>query len=109
VNLGQFVMQFNDRTKDMKGTTIPVIVTVYKDRSFEFILKSPPAAVLLKQAAQVAKGAANPKADKVGRVTKAQVMDIAKTKFNDMNSSSLEQACRVISGTARSMGIEVVD
>ena len=109
VNIGQFVMQFNERTKEMKGTTIPVVVTIYNDRSFEFITKSPPAAVLLKQAAQVAKGAANPKADKVGKVTKAQVLDIAKTKFQDMNSSSLETAARVIAGTARSMGIEVID
>ena len=109
VNIGQFVMQFNERTKEMKGTTIPVVVTIYSDRSFEFITKSPPASVLLKQAAQVAKGAANPKADKVGKVTKAQVLDIAKVKFNDMNSSSLEMASRVIAGTARSMGIEVVD
>jgi large subunit ribosomal protein L11 len=109
VNIGQFVMQFNDRTKEMKGTTIPVVVTIYNDRSFEFITKSPPAAVLLKQAAQVAKGAANPKADKVGKVTKAQLLEIAKVKFNDMNSSSLEMASRVIAGTARSMGIEVTD
>ncbi|RPI77070.1 MAG: 50S ribosomal protein L11, partial [Planctomycetaceae bacterium] len=98
-----------DRTKEMKGTTIPVIVTVYNDRSFEFILKSPPASVLLKQAAQVAKGAANPKADKVGKVSKAQVVEIAKVKFSDMNSSSIEQACKVIAGTARSMGIEITD
>jgi len=109
VNIGQFVMQFNERTKEMKGTTIPVVVTIYNDRSFEFITKSPPAAVLLKQAAQVAKGAANPKADKVGKVTKAQVLDIAKTKFQDMNSASLEMASRVIAGTARSMGIEIID
>jgi large subunit ribosomal protein L11 len=109
VNIGQFVMQFNERTKEMKGTTIPVVVTIYNDRSFEFITKSPPAAVLLKQAAQVAKGAANPKLDKVGKVSKAQLLDIAKVKFNDMNSSSLEMAARVIAGTARSMGIEVTD
>jgi large subunit ribosomal protein L11 len=109
VNIGQFVMQFNERTKEMKGTTIPVVVTIYNDRSFEFITKSPPAAVLLKQAAQVAKGAANPKAEKVGKVTKAQVLEIAKVKFSDMNSSSLETASRVIAGTARSMGIEVID
>src|SRR4249920_4188167 len=95
VNIGQFVMQFNERTKEMKGTTIPVVVTIYSDRSFEFITKSPPAAVLLKQAAQIAKGAANPKTDKVGKVTKAQVLDIAKIKFNDMNSSSLDMAARV--------------
>jgi len=109
VNIGQFVSQFNDRTKDMRGITVPVVITVYSDRSFEFVVKSPPAAVLLKQAAQVAKGAANPKADKVGKVTKAQVLEIAKTKFQDMNSSSLETAARVIAGTARSMGIEVID
>jgi large subunit ribosomal protein L11 len=109
VNIGQFVMQFNERTKEMKGTTIPVVVTIYNDRSFEFITKSPPASVLLKQAAQVAKGAANPKADKVGKVTRAQVQEIAKVKFNDMNSSTLEMASRVIAGTARSMGIEVTD
>lgn len=109
INLGQFVQRFNDATKEMKGTTIPCIVTVYNDRSFEFILKTPPAATLLKQAAKVAKGAANPKADKVGQVTKAQLLDIAKTKFKDMNSSSLEQACKVIAGTARSMGIQIVD
>ena len=109
VNIGQFVMQFNERTKEMKGTTIPVVVTIYSDRSFEFITKSPPAAVLLKQAAQIAKGSANPKAEKVGKVTKSQLLDIAKTKFSDMNSSSMEQAARVIAGTARSMGIEVID
>lgn len=109
VNIGQFVMQFNERTKDMKGTTIPVVITVYSDRSFEFITKTPPASVLLKQFAQVAKGAANPKTDRVGRVTKAQCLEIAKTKFKDMNSSTFEQAAKVIAGTARSMGIEIID
>jgi large subunit ribosomal protein L11 len=109
VNIGQFVMQFNERTKEMRGTTIPVVITVYSDRSFEFITKTPPASVLLKQQAQVAKGAANPKTDKVGRVTKAQCLEIAKTKFKDMNSSTLEQAAKVIAGTARSMGIEIID
>ncbi len=109
VNIGQFVMQFNDRTKEMKGTTIPCVVTIYSDRSFEFFTKSPPASVLLKQAAQIAKGAVNAKTDKVGKVSKQQLLDIAKVKFKDMNSSSLEQASRVIAGTARSMGIEVVD
>src|SRR6187455_3135131 len=109
INLGQFVSQFNERTKEAGGMMIPVVVTIYNDRSFEFITKTPPAAVLLKQAAQVAKGAANPKADKVGKVTKAQVLEIAKTKFKDMNSSSLDQAAKVIAGTARSMGIEITD
>jgi large subunit ribosomal protein L11 len=108
VNIGQFVQQFNDRTKDMAGTTIPVVITVYDDRSFEFITKSPPAAVLLKQAAQIAKGAGNPRTDKVGSVTKAQLEEIAKTKIEDLNASSIEAASRIIAGTARSMGIEVV-
>ena len=109
VNIGQFVKQFNDRTKDMNGMIIPALITIYSDRSFEFVLKSPPAAVLLKKAAGIAKGAVNARTDKVGRVTKAQVMEIAKTKQADMNSSGMEEACRVIAGTARSMGIEVVD
>ena len=108
VNIGQFVQQFNDRTKDMAGTLVPVVITVYNDRSFDFIVKSPPAAVLLKQAAQIAKGASNPKADKVGTVTNAQLEEIAKVKFNDLNAGSLEQAAKIIAGTARSMGLEVV-
>jgi large subunit ribosomal protein L11 len=108
VNIGQFVMQFNDRTKEMIGVTIPVVVTVYSDRSFEFITKSPPAAVLLKQAAQIAKGSGNPKAEKVGSVTMEQVLGIARTKFEDLNAPNLEQATKIIAGTARSMGLEVV-
>ena len=88
---------------------VPALITIYSDRSFEFVLKSPPAAVLLKKAAGVAKGAANPRTDKIGKVTKAQVIEIAKAKQADLNSSGLEEACRVISGTARSMGIEVID
>jgi len=107
VNIGQFVMQFNERTKDMKGTTIPVEITIYSDRSFEFITKSPPAAVLLKQAAGIASGSAEPHKTKVGAVSAEQVRKIAETKFNDMNSRDLDHACRVISGTARSMGIEI--
>ena len=109
VNIGQFVKQFNDRTKDLNGMVVPALITIYSDRSFEFVLKSPPAAVLLKKAAGVAKGAANPRTDKIGKVTKAQVIEIAKAKQADLNSSGLEEACRVISGTARSMGIEVID
>jgi large subunit ribosomal protein L11 len=108
VNIGQFVMQFNEKTREMMGVTIPVIITVYNDRSFEFILKSPPAAVLLKQAAKVAKGAANPKTTKVGQVTAAQVRDIASKKFADLNAPNLDHASRIIAGTARSMGIEVI-
>lgn len=109
VNIGQFVQQFNDRTKDLAGTTVPVIITVYNDRSFEFVVKSPPAAVLLKQAAQIAKGASNPRTEKVGTVTLDQVKDIAKTKFEDLNAPDIDQAARIIAGTARSMGIQVVD
>ena len=109
VNIGQFVSQFNEKTRDMMGMVIPVVITVYKDRTFDFILKSPPAAVLLKKYAQVAKGADNPKTNKVGRVTMAQVQEIAKTKMSDLNSSGMDQACRDIAGTARSMGIEIVD
>jgi large subunit ribosomal protein L11 len=105
VNIGQFVQQFNERTRDMMGVTIPVIITVYSDRSFEFILKSPPASVLLKQAAQVAKGAANARTEKIGSVTKAQVREISKKKFPDLNARDLEHADRIIEGTARTMGV----
>lgn len=109
VNIGQFVQQFNDRTKEMAGTTVPVVISVYNDRSFEFITKSPPAAVLLKQAAQIAKGAGNPRTEKVGAVTQDQLTEIAKTKFEDLNAPNLEHAARIIAGTARSMGIHVID
>lgn len=109
VNIGQFVQQFNEKTREFAGTTIPVVITVYNDRSFDFILKSPPAAVLLKQAAKVAKGAANPRLEKVGTVTQAQVREIAQRKYEDLNASSLDQAVKVIAGTARSMGIAIVD
>lgn len=109
VNIGQFVSQFNERTRDLNGMIVPVVITVYSDRSFEFIIKSPPAAALLKKAAQIAKGAANPKAEKVGTVTRSQVQEIAKTKYQDLNAKNLEHAVRIIEGTARSMGIQVVD
>ena len=109
INLGQFVQQFNDRTKEYNGTPIPVIVTVYGDRTFDFVTKSPPAASLLKQAAGIAKGSGVPNRDKVGTVTRDQVRDICEKKMQDLNASSLETACRMVEGTARSMGIEVVD
>jgi large subunit ribosomal protein L11 len=109
VNIGQFVQQFNDRTKDMAGTIIPVVITVYSDRTFDFIVKSPPAAILLKQAAQIAKGSGNPKAEKVGVVSQDQLIEIAKTKFEDLNAPDLIQAAKIIAGTARSMGLDVVD
>lgn len=108
VNIGQFVQQFNEKTREMNGTIIPTIINVYNDRSFDFELKSPPAAVLLKEAAKIAKGSGSPKDTKVGTVTKEQIEEIAKTKFNDLNASSLEQASKIIAGTARSMGLDVV-
>ena len=109
VNIGQFVQQFNDRTKEMAGTTVPVVITVFSDRSFEFITKSPPAAVLLKQAAQIAKGSGNAKVEKVGTVTTEQLKEIARVKFEDLNAPDIDRAALIIAGTARNMGIEVVD
>ena len=109
VNIAQFVQQFNERTRDMMGTVVPCVISVYNDRTFEFILKSPPAAVLLKKAAGIAKGSGNPLKDKVGAVTHAQLVEIATLKYADMNSGSVDQAVKVIAGTARSMGLEVVD
>ena len=107
INLGQFVQQFNERTKEAGGMMIPVVVTVYNDRSFEFITKSPPAAVLLKKAANIAKGSPVPHKEKVGSVTRAQMEDIAKIKMADLNASDVEHAVRMVAGTARSMGLEV--
>jgi len=107
VNIGQFVSQFNERTKDLNGMTVPVEITVYGDKSFDFIVKSPPAAVLLKQEASLAKGSGIPNREKVGSVTKAQVRKISERKFNDLNAYSLDEADKIIEGTARSMGIEV--
>ncbi len=108
VNIGQFVSQFNERTKDLNGTVVPVVITVYADKSFTFEVKSPPAAVLLKQAAEIAKGSGVPNKEKVGKVTAEQVRKIAETKFKDLNAYDLAQAEKIIEGTARSMGIEVV-
>jgi large subunit ribosomal protein L11 len=107
VNLGQFVQQFNDQTKDAGGMPIPVVVSVYSDRSFEFVTKSPPAAALLKKAAGIAKGSGVPNKEKVGTVTSAQIEEIVKQKINDLNASDMENAKRLIEGTARSMGLEV--
>ena len=108
VNIGQFVQQFNDRTRDMTGTILPVVISVYNDRSFDFIIKSPPAAVLLKQAAKIAKGAGNPLKEKVGTVSQEQLEEIAKVKMADLNAGDIQQAAKIIAGTARSMGIHVV-
>jgi large subunit ribosomal protein L11 len=110
VNIGAFVKEFNDKTRDQMGLIIPVEITVYRDRSFDFIMKSPPASVLLIKAAKIEKGGGNVgHADPVGTVTRAQVIEIAKTKMKDLNARDLEHAARIIEGTARSSGITVVD
>jgi large subunit ribosomal protein L11 len=109
INLGQFVQQFNDRTKEYAGTPIPVVVTVYNDRTFEFVTKSPPAASMLKIAAGIAKGSGVPNRDKVATVTRKQIEEICEKKKEDLNARDLDHACRMIEGTARSMGIDVVD
>lgn len=108
VNIMAFCKEFNAATKNSAGLVIPVVITVYQDKSFTFITKSPPASVLLKKAAGIASGSKTPNKDKVGKVTKKQVMEIVKLKFNDMNATNEEAAFRIVSGTARSMGIEVL-
>jgi len=108
VNIMDFVKNFNARTAGQQGLIIPVVVTVYADRSYTFITKTPPAAILLRRAAGVEKGSGEPNKKKVGKVTRAQVEEIAKTKMPDLNAASLETAVRTIEGTARSMGLEVV-
>ncbi len=108
VSAPQFVQQFNDRTKSMEqGLIIPVVITVYQDKSYTFILKTPPAAVLIKKAAGIAKGSGNPLKDKVGKLSKASLEEIAKTKMPDINANDIEAAKKIIAGTARSMGVEV--
>ena len=107
VNIAQFVKEFNDRTRQQMGLIIPVEISVYKDRSFDFILKSPPAAVLLKKAAGIEKATGTAGSETVGSVTRAQVEEIAKMKEKDLNARDLEAACRIIEGTARSCGIVV--
>ncbi len=109
INLGQFVSAFNERTREYNGTPIPVVVTVYSDRTFDFVTKSPPAAALLKQAAGIASGSGEPNKKKVGKVTRSQIEDICNKKMADLNARDLEHATRMIEGTARSMGIEVVE
>ena len=109
VNIMEFVKQFNDKTAQMAGTLIPVVITVYKDKSFEFITKEPPMAVLIKQAAKVEKGSGKPNREKVAKINKAQVEEIAKKKMPDLNAASLEAAMSMVAGTARSMGVVVED
>jgi large subunit ribosomal protein L11 len=108
VNIMDFCKAFNARTANDEGMIIPVVITVFQDRSFSFITKTPPASMLLKKAAQIAKGAGDPKRDRVGQVTRQQVEEIAKQKMIDLNANELDAACKIIAGTARSMGIEIV-
>lgn len=107
LNIQDFCMRFNEATKDKTNDIIPAEITVYEDRTFDFILKTPPAAELLKKAAGVEKGAANPLKDKVGKVTKEQIKEIAEKKINDLNTDDIEMAMKIVEGTARSMGIKI--
>jgi large subunit ribosomal protein L11 len=109
VNISEFVKQFNDRTRDQMGMILPVVISVYKDRTFDFILKSPPAAVLLKKAAKIEKGAGWVGTDVAGTVTRKDLEEIAEIKKNDLNARNVDHACRIIAGTARSMGLKVED
>jgi large subunit ribosomal protein L11 len=109
VNIMEFVKSYNARTEAQKGTIIPVLITVYADRSFTFITKTPPAAVLLREKAQLAKGSKDPKREKAGEISKAQLEEIARLKMVDLNTNNLEMAMHTIAGTARSMGIEIVE
>ena len=109
VNIVAFTKDFNERTKNDAGLIIPVVITVYEDRSFTFITKTPPAAVLIKKACKIESGSAKPNKDKVAKITKAQVEEIAKLKMPDLNAASLEAAMSMVAGTARSMGVTVVD
>ena len=109
VNIMQFVKEFNDRTANLNGMIIPVVITVYKDKSFEFITKEPPMAVLIKKVAKIEKASGKPNKEKVAKLSKAQVEEIAKQKMPDLNAASLEAAMRMVAGTARSMGVVVED
>lgn len=109
LNIQEFCAKFNDKTKEMRGDIIPVEITVYEDRSYDFILKTPPAAELIKKAAGIKKGSGKPLKEKVGKITKAQIKEIAETKMPDLNANDIEAAMKIIEGTARQMGVEVMD
>ncbi|MBI4407003.1 MAG: 50S ribosomal protein L11, partial [Candidatus Kerfeldbacteria bacterium] len=109
LNIQDFCKQFNDRTKDQRGDILPVVITVYEDRSFDFILKTPPAAELLKKAAGIQKGSGKPLTEKVGKITKQQLKTIAETKMPDLNANDVDAAMRIIAGTARQMGLTIED
>jgi large subunit ribosomal protein L11 len=108
LNIMEFCKAFNDRTKAMEGSVIPVVITIYADRTLTFVTKTPPAAEMLKKAAGIIKGSGEPNKNKVGKVTQKQVEEIARTKLPDLNANSLDGAIKIVSGTARSMGIEIV-
>jgi large subunit ribosomal protein L11 len=107
INMGQFIKDYNEKTAALAGTVVPAVVTIYEDRSFTFVTKSPPAADLIRKEAGIEKGSAKPNKDKVGKITKAAVKKIAETKMSDLNATSLEAAMKMVEGTARSMGVEV--
>ncbi len=109
VNIAGFCKEFNDRTQDKKGDVVPVIINIYDDRSFDFIMKVAPASQLLKKAAKIEKGAANPLKDKVGKITKAQLKEIAEIKMPDLNAHDIDSAMKIIAGTARQMGVTITD
>ena len=109
INMPQFCTQFNDQTKDRKGDVVPVVITAYEDKSFDFVIKTTPAAFLIKKAAKVAKASGSPKAVKAGSITKSQLKEIAEYKMPDLNANDVEAAMKIIEGTAKNMGIEVVE
>ncbi len=109
IAIGDFCNAFNEKTKEMTGTVLPVVITIYEDRSFDFIIKTPPAAELLKKAAGIEKGSGVPNREKVGKVTKSQILEIAKKKLPDLNTDDLDKAVKIIEGTAKNMGIEIVE
>ena len=107
INMGQFIKDYNERTASLAGTIVPAVVTIFEDRSFSFVTKSPPAADLIRREAGIEKGSGKPNKEKVGKISKSQVKKIAETKMNDLNATSLEAAMRMVEGTARSMGVEI--
>ncbi len=107
INPGQFIAQFNERTRELNGKVVAVLVTVYADRSFEFVIKSSPASVLIREAAKIEKGSGTPNSNKVGKITRAQLRDIAQAKMEDLSAADIDAAMRVVEGTARSMGVTV--
>jgi large subunit ribosomal protein L11 len=107
INMGQFIKEYNEKTASLAGTVVPAVVTIFEDRSFSFVTKSPPAADLIRKEAGIEKGSGKPNKEKVGKITRAAVKKIAETKMNDLNATSLESAMRMVEGTARSMGVEV--